>query len=511
MEQKILPLNIVMTYPVRWGRYKIFRDYIQNFFDAVGPHDWKKRFKYNLEDGKLSMWVEGVVFSYEWLLHIGASTKTNSNCAGYFGEGFKIASLCALRDYKWTINMSSGDWSLNVIKIPQTIDEKDVEMLAYEVTNRDLLNESRLELYPIEEKDYRDFEAALMSFYYEENPLLGESIWEGEEGAIYLCNTDQYNIDLPYSYKYGRKGAVFCAYQLLGSNPFGLCFCMHNYKQEDRERSTLYDFEVTQVLGQLCTYVSPKAAITILEKMRRLWNTVPKKKIDVGSWAPVIRTLIVRIAISKSAAEIFHEKYPYMLYLPPIHNVREKNRRSEAYAWMKQQEKKYLVVQVAFEMLGYPSLEEECDRNGGFVLDGNPNEREERYIKILEDATYEIYSMFFNIEKENMPERKIITNYAASYHGMASLKKGNISKTNEYGLKLKYTVNQIYLKRSVFREDGFYDAFSTYIHEYCHTFGGDASQSFSLALTIAIELLMENHMVLQKYKRQWEELFASEV
>ena len=94
---------------------------------------------------------------------------------------------------------------------------------------------------------------------------------------------------------------------------------------------------------------------------------------------------------------------------------------------------------------------------------------------------------------------------------MASLKKGNISKTNEYGLKLKYTVNQIYLKRSVFREDGFYDAFSTYIHEYCHTFGGDASQSFSLALTIAIELLMENHMVLQKYKRQWEELFASEV
>lgn len=108
-----------------------------------------------------------------------------------------------------------------------------------------------------------------------------------------------------------------------------------------------------------------------------------------------------------------------------------------------------------------------------------------------------------------MPERKIITNYAASYHGMASLQKNRNRLKNDRGLKYKNTVCQIYLKTTVFRRDGFYDALSTYIHEYCHAFGGDASQSFSLALTLAIEILMENHDVLQRYKKKWEEEFSS--
>ena len=139
MENEIIPLNIVMTYPVRWSRYKIFRDYIQNFFDSVGPHEWKKRFGYNFENGKLCMWVEHTVFSYEWLLHIGASTKTGDmkkKNAGYFGEGFKIASLCALRDFRWNIVMSSGNWKLEVMKLQQDIDSTKVDVLAYDVQSR---------------------------------------------------------------------------------------------------------------------------------------------------------------------------------------------------------------------------------------------------------------------------------------------------------------------------------------------------------------------------------------
>lgn len=32
----IISLNIVMTYPVHWGKYNLFRDFIQNFYDSVG-------------------------------------------------------------------------------------------------------------------------------------------------------------------------------------------------------------------------------------------------------------------------------------------------------------------------------------------------------------------------------------------------------------------------------------------------------------------------------------------
>lgn len=95
-------VNIVSTYPVYWNRKKIFRDLIQNFYDAVPVDEWHKRFKYEYKDDNLSMWVDDVKFNYEWLLHIGASTKTeDGNKAGYFGEGFKIAALCAMRDYHY--------------------------------------------------------------------------------------------------------------------------------------------------------------------------------------------------------------------------------------------------------------------------------------------------------------------------------------------------------------------------------------------------------------------------
>ena len=67
-----IPLNIVLTYPVRWGTYKIFRDYVQNFYDSVGSANWSQRFHYAYKDETLSMRVENETFSYEWLLHIGA-------------------------------------------------------------------------------------------------------------------------------------------------------------------------------------------------------------------------------------------------------------------------------------------------------------------------------------------------------------------------------------------------------------------------------------------------------
>lgn len=448
MENEIIPLNIVMTYPVRWSRYKIFRDYIQNFFDSVGPHEWKKRFGYSFENGKLCMWVEHTVFSYEWLLHIGASTKTGDmkkKNAGYFGEGFKIASLCALRDFRWNIVMSSGNWKLEVMKLQQDIDSTKVDVLAYDVQSRKSLDESRLELYPVTSEDYQEFLTALNSFYYDGNPLLGEKIWEGEKGA-----------------------------------------------------------EVVQAFGEVCTQISPEGAVKVLEKMRRYWNSVTGKKIDVGSWAPVIRTLIDRITRSGEAVRSFREKYPFLLYLPPVQSVREKNRRSEAYTWLRQQETPYVTVQVSFEMMGYPSLEEECEKNGGFVQDSNPDPNENRYMEIVEEVVKEIYSDFFRIDGGDMPERKVIANDQASYHGMASLKKRKPPLINERGLKLRNIVCQIYLKKTVFRKTGFYDALATYIHEFCHSFGGDASQSFSFALTLAIEILMENHTVLQKYKERWE-------
>ncbi len=35
MQNKIIKLNIVYDYPVKWDKFMIMRDFIQNFYDSV--------------------------------------------------------------------------------------------------------------------------------------------------------------------------------------------------------------------------------------------------------------------------------------------------------------------------------------------------------------------------------------------------------------------------------------------------------------------------------------------
>ena len=95
---KSVSVNIVMTYPVHWTKYQVLRDFVQNFYDSVGHIDWRQRFCYEYNNSVIYMWIKNVSFNYEWLMHIGASTKTghSKEYAGFFGEGFKIASLCGI-------------------------------------------------------------------------------------------------------------------------------------------------------------------------------------------------------------------------------------------------------------------------------------------------------------------------------------------------------------------------------------------------------------------------------
>ncbi len=505
----IIPLNIVTTYPVRWTKYKVFRDFIQNFYDSIGYLQWKEGYHYAYNDKVLSMWVRDVNFSYEWLMHIGASTKTADSFAnaGYFGEGFKIASLCALRDYGWTLKMSSGNWELSVISQEQRIDGRKVSMLAYDIKERERQNCSCLEIANITEEEFAVFRSSLNGFYYPENPMMGEKLWEGKVGAVYTRSRNPYPENLPYTNDFGRHGAVFCAYQLLGSNPFDLVVCLHRYKKEDRERNSLYSFDVVSIFKEITYYIDSYGAMRVLEKMRRYWNAKPKKKIDIHSWNPVISSLVQKVSESKEMTKCFCDKYPDLLALPEIFTIKERNRRGQARAWLSEQSKKYLLVQSSFKKLGYKTLEDMCDEAGGFVVNDSANEQEQRGFEILENLIEELYVGFFEW-KQTFPERKIIVNEQASYHGMAKIYKKRIPLLNNKGITIRYEIGEIYLKKSIFSRDSFYNAVSTYVHEFCHEFGGDSSNAFSLGLTDAMEILLASTKAIQSYNERWQMIFG---
>ena len=504
---KVQTVNIVMTYPVHWTKYQVLRDFTQNFYDAVDHNLWRQSFNYEFTDNSLSMWIKNETFNYEWLMHIGASTKTNNSngYAGFFGEGFKIASLCAFRDYGWKVQMMSDDWHIDVAEIEESIDHTPVRMLAYEVSTVEKKNETKLILNNISEYDYELFRTILDSFFCPDNPIMGKMLWNDKEGAVFLRSKNPINTALPVTSDYGRKGAVFCGYQMLGTNPFDLVVCLHKYKKEDRERRSLYAFNVIDIFEEIVQYVNPQCAMIMLEKMRRYWNTYPRKNIDIHSWSATVNALIRKVAYSPEAKNIFINKYKNILCLRKVESISEKNRRWQARAWLTQQEKKYILAKDTFKVLGYPTIEEECDRHGGFVVDDEADELQKLCFMVLEDTCKDVFAGFF--EFHTIPERKIITNSRAAYHGMVVAYKKKKQLLNVKGIWIRYDIGKLYLKSEIFRADGYYDGLSTYVHEMCHTFGGDSSASFSQALTFSTELLMENHEKVIRGKYKWDQIF----
>ena len=507
---KTVSVNIVMTYPVHWTRYQVLRDFVQNFYDSIGAGDWYRSFHYSFNDSVLSMWVENSSFSYEWLMHIGASTKTNNSneYAGFFGEGFKIASLCAIRDFGWEVEMYSDDWRIEVTEIDQVIDHTHVKMLAYNISTVKKTRETKLIIKNISDVDCRLFQVIPDSFYSPDNPIMGKSLWQGPAGAIFLRSNKPINESLPITSEYGRRGAVFCGYQMIGTNPFDLVICLHKYSKEDRERRSLYSFEVIDVFEDICQYIDSECAMIMLEKMRKYWNTYPHKRVDIHSWSWTVDMLIRKMTYSYGVKHAFAARYGNLLCLKRVYSIGEKNRRWQARSWLNQQDKKYILVKDTFRLLGYPTLEEECEKQGGFVVDDNADAIQEKCFAVLEDVCKDIFQDFFIVD--SLPERKIITNTRAAYHGMATTYKKRTPLMNTKGMRIGYEIGKVYLKSDIFREEGYFDGLSTYVHEMCHMFGGDSSSSFSLALTYAIELLMGNQDKVLLGKRMWEALFCND-
>lgn len=109
----LLPLDLAMDYPINWSFPQVLRDFIQNFFDAIGPEKFETEFIYDWHqnaDGDgfdLMMSTDHHPFSYEWLMYVGGSTKTASRgrYIGQYGEGFKMSVLRIMQMGGMTISM----------------------------------------------------------------------------------------------------------------------------------------------------------------------------------------------------------------------------------------------------------------------------------------------------------------------------------------------------------------------------------------------------------------------
>jgi hypothetical protein len=105
------------------------------------------------------------------------------------------------------------------------------------------------------------------------------------------------------------------------------------------------------------------------------------------------------------------------------------------------------------------------------------------------------------------PECRIIENDSSVYQGTAAMKSASRKIRNNVGLTMRYELQYIEIKLSLLQAACFKAAYATYCHELCHCFGGDASRSFSAALTEAIMLTAQGSEALEQGQMEWEAYF----
>jgi hypothetical protein len=507
---ELISLNLIFTYPVQWSQYKVMRDFIQNFFDAVGPDKWKERFSYRRDGNSLLLIGHDISFSYDWLIHIGASTKRNSDeeyYAGYFGEGFKIASLCALRDYKWHIEMKSKDWELEVITTDINVDQKVLKSLAYRVWRKNTeVSDSVLTISPIDNEDMEIFKCAMLSFFYKDNPLLGKEIFSAGPIALYYRSDTQKPDAYPSTYQYSGNGIIFAGFQALGSLPYDLVFCIHNYRTKDRERNNFFKMDVIDLVNSISVKLPPEAAYKVLVVLKNKWYDYPQKRYDYESWYFIIKKLASIIGSSSEHKEKWKQKYPNLLVARKIDkkDIPGKNKRSQAKIWLENQLINYHLVQDGFLKLDYPELEDLCEKNGGFTLTRVPTELERRYIKILEQTVEALYSQF--LYNHELPPCYIIKSKKSVWQGMANCIKLKEPVKTELGYKISYRLPYVAIKSHLFKKGKFGNALSIYLHELSHSFGGHKSKHFIRALSDILEISLVNALLLTKFEILWDKV-----
>jgi len=269
------------------------------------------------------------------LIHIGASTKRNSDeeyYAGYFGEGFKIASLCALRDYKWHIEMKSKDWELEVVTTDINVDQEYLKSLAYRIWRKNSEErDSVLTIYPIDDKEMKMFECVMLSFFYEGNPLLGKKIFSGGPIALYYRSDTPKPYNYPQTNQYYGNGIIFAGFQALGSHPYDLVFCIHNYRNIDRERNNFFRMHVIDFVNSISTELPPAAAYKVLVALKDRWYDYPKKRYDFESWYQMVKNLTSIVGSYPKHKVKWKKQYPNLLVARKIDkkDIPGNNKRSQ--------------------------------------------------------------------------------------------------------------------------------------------------------------------------------------
>jgi hypothetical protein len=473
---KTLTSAVTTTWGVNWDEVYIARDLMQNFFDANRDSLPEIRVERDGTDVRISA---PSPFNLERLFYLGS--EKGEEDIGQYGEGFKVAATCLLRDHAVTPVAASGRDVLCLRIADQAVADTQLYPVEYDFYRcAEEVPGTLLLLSGCSRKLAQALSQGLSHFFHPENPLLGPRRWSDyRDGFVVYEATD-------------GKGHVFYRGLKRGEIDDIPLVLVINKKYEaierkvskDRDRNAFGDEVMDLCYRHFARYGlggRTDGQRVIVEAARRVWprgHSLLSALADASHAWP-----------STLAREVFGDGYYARCSSADPTEQLDIDRLERR--WRDEGKQ---CLPAYFGRFSALNAKDELRRAREKALEESKRQDQ----RAPTTAEMECVRVLARALRELAPEIGAVfdkgrTNYTVAQTEalLGQLKSGR-----------GYRSREVFLGAGVFVAD-FPAALATFLHEHAHIFGHDGSRGFTDALTELLETVLRCRRDLDRYEAAW--------
>jgi len=483
--------SVTTAWGVRWDEDAVARDLMQNFFDA--NRDDLEAVQVETR-GKVVEVSAPAAFELERLFYLGS--EKGKDDVGKYGEGFKAASLCILRDYGTEPLVISGRSAVRLRVAGESVAGTDLVPLIYDFYRHpEGIRGTRLILNGVGRKLATAMRTGLEHFFYPGNPRIGRKLWTSprddvglyesnspHEGSIYYRGLKRGTIDgIPVSIRIDREFST-----------------IEKRTAQDRDRLAFGKDLMTVFYKAFARAVGAhdlRPRVAILERSRSLWQD------GHALIRAICENLPWQRGLDAATLERLFGKDGHFAECPRQHVSPEDFMQIATLEerWTKEGRKR---LPAYFVSLGVVNALRQIAAERSEEI-----RRARRPLTAFESQAVEVLK---DIAREFAPEiMQFFEGYRGGHYGGEHRSRVTYSVANDKEILGAFKRNRAYdsaevcLVEEVFVAE-FPEAIATFLHEHAHIFGYDGSRAFTDALTHIIETIIRLRAVLDRYEVAWD-------
>ena len=480
--QETLTSSVTTSWGVEWDEELIARDIMQNFFDA--NRDRLSDIDINIEGSQVTI-TAPTQFNLMRLFYLGS--EKGGDDVGQYGEGFKAAVMCLMRDYRVEPIAISGN-SIVCMRISEkTVAGTELRPVLYDFFNTShSCDSSQLILQGCSKKLREAFKTGLDHFFHSQNSLIGDKLWASPDGRFAIYRSTEKNVGHVFYRKLKRGEIPEIPVVLVINKEYA---AIEKKIKHDRDRNAFGEAVMKTFYNIFARYAvrgHVAGQRSIVEAAGHCWfrgHALLRAIADSQPWRGTCWS-------KEDTKAVFGNKYFARVSTRDIIDVLKYEKVEQKWQGEDRQGlpgyfRNFGVVD-AVQYLA--NLEEKALDEAKNKHSRQPTSAENNCIEILHELANDLDPKMM----------KAFGRGRATYC---------VAETEVLLGQLKdetWGPREVVIAASIFLAD-FSEAVAVFLHEYSHIFGSDGNRNFSDALTELLGVVIKNRKDMDVYEELWND------